>query len=865
MAVFAVSRINRFYRKGAAGCRLPRALAFGAALATFALVLPAGAQTTGNPGDTGTLADLFSYSSPPGTVIDLSKALVGYIQDPYIGVISGISGSFSANSITYNSGGMIAFYNRTGSLRYGTADDNTPLNGGKFDIVSPLASQYETTTSGFIQYGYPSYLRAIVDDTTTITPIVTPGNNHFDPDTLALVGTAPLSDNLTLRQEIRLFRATAQIRWIVRNNDVTAHTVRLRFATNVSSPFDINNPPSFVENFFYQDPERGLSRTARAYTGALIPDTFYLYGNRYETAATPGGPLAAKIIFRKTGGTGAPTLPAKLVVLDSFEIRPGDGRFDFTPTRNIERLGVAAFYGPYTLPPGGTQEVIAYYGNGSVSETLDRDFVVAADAPESLGYNTGAALDASIAGKVGFDPLAAASLFLSPNPFQIYAGVYNRVPNTPANTVSLNNVRASVTLPKGLVFAAPTGSTVVDPAEKQINSSGNGAGVISGDRGADTPFNVRATGEVYGTLTFQVNVKTNEAGSRQISRVINVPATPYRPLPTTNFQMLGIPFDFDATLSNNADPATVLNALAVNDTTAPVLKTWVPDPNSSNGAGYYADVTKLQNGVGYFYKPSAGRAYVFAKGVKPLANQAPVNGTNFADSQPRQIQLTRGWNLIANPYVYEIPLRYLRFATNNVINDAISFADGTNSGLIGSAGLYFLNPTTNSYDYFYRPEVPLKPWEGYWIFVTRNVTLVYQLPVQRNSVVLPSADGSEPATRAVRGEMASGRAANLAAQTAEDWRLQLVATREGGKSDQAALIGVSASGKDSDGLTSPKPPTPYSDYVYTTLIKSDKEAPLAKDIRRSVGAEQSWTLDVASDASGKVTLSWPGASRLPAA
>lgn len=858
MAVLTVSRINRFYRRGGAGSRLPRALALGAALASLAAALPAGAQTTGNGADVTSLGALYTYQNPPGTVIDLSGSLIGFIRNPYIQVVSGISGSFTAAGRTYNAAGMLAFNNVAGSLRYGAADDGAPLAGGRFDVVSPLVGQWENTASGFVSYNYPAYLRAIVDDTTTITPIVTPGSNRFNPDTLILTGLAPLSDNVEIQQEIQLYRATARLRWIIRNGDTVSHTVRLRFAVNGTTPFT-------SETFFYQDPDRGLSRTAKTYTGAQIPDIFFIYGNRYETAATQGGPLAAKFVFRKTGGgAGAPTLPYRLVVTDSGDFRPNDARFDVNPGGNIESLAVAAYYGPYSLPPGGTAEVLVYYGNGSVSETLDRDYTVAADGPESLGYNTAAALDPSIAGKVGFDPLAAASLFLAPNPFQIYAGVYNRVPNTPSNTVSLTNTRASVTLPKGLAFAAPSGSTVVDTAEKQINSTGDGAGVIAGDRGADAPFNVRATGEVYGALTYQVNVKTNEAGSRQISRVINVPATPYRPLPTINFQMLGIPFDFDPLLSNNGDPATVLNALAVNDATAPVIKTWVPDPNSANGAGFYTDVTTLENGVGYFYKPNAGRAYVFAKGVKPLANQAPVAGTNFADSKPKQLALTRGWNLISNPYVYEIPLRYLRFATNNVINDAISFQDGANSGLIGSAGLYFLNPATNSYDYFYRPDVPLKPWEGYWIFVTRNVTLVYQLPVQRNSVVLPTSSGNEPATRAVRGELASGRAMNVAAQTADDWRLQLVATREGGKSDQAALIGVSASSKDGDTtLTSLKPPTPFNDYVYTTLIKSDKEAPLAKDIRRSASAEQSWTLDVASDSSGKVTLSWPGASRLP--
>ncbi len=848
MAIFTVSRRNRIYRRGGAVNRLPQVLALGAAFAVSFAVTPAGAQTIGNSGDANSVAAIVGgLTDGTGNAIDLSTALVGFIQNPYIQVVSGISGSFSANSVTYNIPGMISINNIDGSRRF-TSDNNKPLAGDRDRITSRMASQFEVTNQGFVNYNFPTYLRAIVDET-TITPLVTPASNRFDPNTLNLIGIAPLSNNVVIQQEVRLFRATAQFRWLIKNNDTTAHTVRLRYAVNGSDPF------------FYQDPERGISQTPRVYTGALIPDIFYLYGNRYETEATQNGPYAAKFIFRKTGNAGAPTLPSKLLVADNVELRPNDARFDVTSTRNIESLAVGVYYGPYSLPPGGTAEVIAYFGNGSVTETVDRDYVVAADGPESLGYNTAAATATGIKENPGVDILTAAPQFLSPNPFVIYGGIYNRVANTPSTSIALNNVRASLTLPKGLAFTSGSSSSPVDTADKTLTSVDGGTGQVVADRGADASWNVRATGDVYGTVTYQVNIRTNEAGSRQISRTLNIPATPFRQLPTQNFQMLGFPFDFDPTLSNNSDPYTVINGLTRPIDDAYVFKTWIPDPNSTTGAGRYADVNRLENGVGYFFKPGTTRSFIFAKGVKPLARQAEVTGTNFASTNVKQIQLRRGWNLISNPYVYEIPLRYLRFATSGDITNAISFQQASDSGLL-LTGLYYLNPDRNSYDYFFRPESGIKPWEAYWILLSRDVTLVYQLPALRNSVVLPNATGEEPATRSVRGEIASGRAVN-AAQTGQDWRLQLVAAQAGGKSDQAAIIGVSPTSKDGDNsLTSPKPPTPYSDYVYTTLIK-DGVAPLAKDIRRSANTDQTWTWDVTADSEGKVMLSWPGAARLP--
>ena len=853
MGIFAVSTKNRFHRKGGAGLRLSCALASGALIASLAICLPAHAQTIGNGGDATSLGVFGGIANPSdGKPVDLTTTLAGFIENPYIRVVSGIGGTFNivfpgtgttTVSIAYNSAGMLAIQNLIGSVRYDN-DNNQPLVGDRNDVVTPYASQWETTNQGFINYDFPSYLRASVDG--VVTNFVIFGNERFDENTLTLTGNATLNPNILIQQQVRLYRATAQLRWVMTNRDTVSHTVRLRYTANISSPF------------YYQDPERGVSRQPHDYLGGGIPTELFLYGNRYEPDNTDnGGPFASKFTFRDFGAT----LPARVQIADGFDLRPNAAAFDVTSAGNIERLAVGVYYGPYSLRPGESAEVVTYYGNGSVSERLNRDYVVASDGPESLGYNTAAALDPAVAGNPGGDTAAIAPKFLSPSPFKIYGSVYNRVPNTPSTSVTLNNVRASLTLPTGLTFATVPGTGQKDTSEKIMGNNG----AVSSDRGSDVSWLTQATGDVYGALTYQVNVRTDEGGSRQISRTINIPALPFRSVVQSRYQMLGFPFEFDTDLSNNADPSTVLNGLTAPADTAYRFYRWIPDPNSSVGAGRYEVVNKLENGIGYMFRPSIART-VFAKGVRPYPKQATVGATNFADTNTKQVQLQRGWNIISNPYVYEIPLRYIRFATTSDLNNSQTFQQGVNSGLVQS-GLFFLNASGNSYDFFSSPDTPLKPWEAYWIYITRPIVLVYQLPAQRNSVILPAnpITGDEPATRK-RGEVESGRvlAGNL---NADEWRLQMVATHEGGNNDRAAVIGVTRAAKtdkNADPLLSvPKPPTPYSDYVDLSIKSADSKMRLAKDVRRAAAGETTWDVEVTADAGGKVTLTWPNIAKLP--
>lgn len=888
------------------------------------------------------LIDPSSTASPPA-IVNMDSTFFSFIRNPYIAVVQGYAGSYSVNygnnyTESHQLAGMLSFGNNAGSLRT-TTDDLQALNGynngdALLSIsfgttkplgygVWPLASHYILGTG--VQFAdYPAYLRLLIDGqaaatgtgtgngtgnggttaTATLVPIVGAGNAlpiGIEPVFYngVLTTNYQLPSNMVLRQEIRLFRSLAQLRWTITNTDATAHRVQMRFTVNVRPPADngltIGGTVIQRAGFYYEDPRGGISldpfTVGVGAPGTTVPNQFAIYGARYqpEDATFPNynaqnPPFAARFVLRDFGATQ----PVKLTTRDSFEMRPEEATiagFDAAPVRPVvgTSLAVSAYWDTTVAPGQTSAPIVTYYGNGAATEQIDSDVVIGADALESLGYNTATAATIGDPASGITDPQQAAATIFFPQVFSVYGSVYNRIPDNPSLAVNLTNARASIVLPTGLALAPVpnSGSTAVDTATKVLGNNGS----IPADTDARATWAVRATGAVYGTVSYQVAAQTQELGARSVTRSINIPATPLRSFTASGFQMIGFPFEFDPVRSNNGDPATVLNQNEFSrPTDLPVaIYQWIPDTSATatGETGRYQLVTQLQNGIGYFYRPNINRT-IIASGVRPTAGQAGINQISLesiSQTQRQQI-LERGWNIISNPYVYDIPLNFLRFvsasdtgSTTNVdpaISNAASqtFTQASQSGLVRPA-LFSYNPTTRAYDYFDDVTAPLRPWEGYWIYTTQRTVLVYTVPTRPGTVVLPTPDpvtGNpiEPPTRSrktAQGNIASGRAF-VAKPTTANWTLQIAASGTDGKIDKAAIIGVSPTAAASKSAKLPKPPVPFSDYVYTSIVSADGKSRLAKDVRDGKGSK-TWSLDVTSDTDGPVTLTWPNINTLP--
>ena len=953
MAYFAAGQRKMNWKKAAARAVLSAALpafvmgSFGAASAW--------ADTTGNSGGLvtgGFILNVMGFqtgftqlnpSNGTFTAVDYTGSSYGFIRNDYMGVVQGVAGSYSISyptpipAISHQVAGMLSFGNQTGSLTY-TSDDKGPLNGSNFTDPSafaqggqtqgygvwPLASRWTGTNAFTYGYDYSAYTRAQIDGVagTTVnvvggdgTPLQVPTyvNGVLTSQFLLLAGTGGTgggpggtgtvtSGNVTLTQELSLYRATARIRYRIINSDSISHTVALRFVVNVRGSDSASGSPTQNQTytnsgFYFQDPNRGVSNLVTLFSNAQIPDQLNIYGRRYDDPANNISPaFAARHTFRGYGATP----PTQLYVADPGELRPDADGFapgilnpqpNFLPV--LDRgIATASYFGPYTLAPGQAQEVITFYGNGTPTELLNDDFVTATEARESLAFNAGAALNAGVAGNKNATNASVGTQFLAPNPLTVYGGIYNRVPSTPQTNVNLTNASAALVLPQGLVLYTDPTTGVQDTAQKTLGNNG----VILGDKDATTSWQIQPNAEAFGALPYLMTVSTAEFGARTATRLISVPATPLHAVTAASFQMIGFPFQFDPVLSNNGDPSTVINDLTAPADEPVAFYQWVPDSTSVSGVnGRYVLASRLNTGVGYFYRPNLNRL-IFAKGVQPVPGQATTGSdtvSNFsftgnllasaAGIGQVQINLERGWNMISNPYLYNIPLNFLRFVPTDSNPGAASqtFTDAVNSSLV-RGGVFFYNVNTKSYDFFDQTASPLTPWQGYWLFTNSRVALVYTLPTQRNSVVLPTPDPQLPepptrdftknntkpsvplaASRIKWGALESGRAL-VKQPVPENWKLQLIATKQSGATDKSTIIGVSPTGRDVSTSVQnlPKPPPPFADYVYLGIVRGENETRFAQDIKGPNGVK-TWTVDVQSDTDGPVTVQWPTLAKIP--
>ncbi len=847
------------------------------------------------------------FGWPPST----TTPWYAYIYNDYMLVTVGWTGALAPPQPPHATGdvaGRISFGTVQGNLRL-SQDDNQALLGGVTKLSSvgpPDDSQFPygwgagtTSTVGGPEgtyQDYPAYLRALVDGTTQVNVGFDTAQNRLSPtfrqtdglpgsnaDRPLIVGSYNLGANGTvyLEQRVRLQGGLAKFEWTIVNTDTLAHTVGLRWT--------INQRPA--AGFYFVNSDRGVSPRplvlgADPSTPGVIvppiPDTLDIFARRADTITDPG--FHNRQIFRGLDTT----LPVSVYLSDAIEMAPGTAtpRGAWLPQAQGIRVptfetGIAttAYYGNtplgYVVPPGGRRVVIAYVGPGGTSDLVADDLILSTESPTALPFYPGAAVLPGVMGNTSATLASVAAKFIgtpvrgtdaSGNPavtgvnnqFQIFASVTSQKQRLPDADVPLSGVSVSLTLPPGLRFVTNPATGSPDPSRKLVQPTGTGStrlGELVGDQTGTASWLVEPTGEVYGPVTYQVamGVERPNPLSRSIGRTIVIPATPLVELKTGFFQMLGFPFQFDPLLSNNGDPDTIINSLSRPIDEPVLLFRWVPDPLSTTGGGRYVKETKIEPGVAYFYRPAqggGGKRLLYLRGAQPQALQAP---TGNALTVPLQIILEKGWNMISNPYVYEIPLNYLRIVPleNNPSLSSISFSEAVRNNVI-RGGVFYYSAAESGYRFFEDLTAALKPWQGYWVYLNTRVSVLFATPTQRDAVVLPDPVNPtpEPATRAQK------------TMTADSWKLGLVIRSADGKQDASTRIGV-APGASSGQSDYPKPPAPIDSAVRLAITKGDAASRYAQ-VLKTPGGKASWDLVVeGADQDGVATLLWEGLGVVP--
>ncbi|BCW95732.1 MAG: carboxypeptidase regulatory-like domain-containing protein [Fimbriimonadales bacterium] len=314
-------------------------------------------------------------------------------------------------------------------------------------------------------------------------------------------------------------------------------------------------------------------------------------------------------------------------------------------------------------------------------------------------------------------------------------------------------------------------------------------------------------------FTFTPNQRTITVNSGQNTVIGEFKSEPLRTFFKGRF-LVSAPYDYTQDVRDLLDVPT-----------AATFRFFAWDTSQSRYVFYpNAPANRFQLGRGYFLETSEDL---------PLATEgAPAN-----TSQPFEIPLQVGWNLIGNPFTFDVNWSQVQFIDPDT-STAVSLPTAVGKGIVANAlwGYSFGS---------YAATTRMKVWEGYWVYAYRATTLII------------------PPTAAAAS--ASSRSANT---DAGGWRLTLEV--QSGDLKDRAYIGVSRSatpGYDHahDLL---KPPPVGADYVHISLPRLSwgaQSGVYGVDIQPATRSA-SWEFTVeTSQPNREVSLHWPDAQQLPRA
>jgi hypothetical protein len=219
----------------------------------------------------------FSFGTPP-TAVDLRGATYSGILNDYIGMTVGLSGSFSQrvdpdNTVAYTVPGRISFGNIKGSIRDEVLgqDDNRGLPVPRTSERYP-SRRYGPSPRATTRLPTDAMFPAIPASVLTARAACL-GKGASKPPASSTTGWKTITfrrRTCPVNQFVRLYRSTAEITYVITNNDAAVHTVGLQFTLFPSS--DAGTAGSGGIRYFV-DPSRGVTERPALYQGADIPDS----------------------------------------------------------------------------------------------------------------------------------------------------------------------------------------------------------------------------------------------------------------------------------------------------------------------------------------------------------------------------------------------------------------------------------------------------------------------------------------------------------------------------------------------------------------------------------------------------------------
>lgn len=611
--------------------------------------------------------------------------------------------------------------------------------------------------------------------------------------------------NVRVRMDYTLVHDGIMLEYIVYNEDTSAHSVGLRvmidamFGSTTRDGTSIilddgtvlrsetiipdpNNPRIGMPESWvsHDDPSDPLVSVSGTVEGSEVHDP----GIASESAGTPDSIAFGQ--FRNIGG---------------------NAQFDFQPNPRAsltdEDWAYAVKWEERTLQPGQSRRYVTYYGLGAAAVDYDPPYALAAYAPSLLQVQEGddpetPETEAFYLAEPGGDSV-----------FEVVAAIDN------FGTSPITSASARISLPQGLELYPATQPRTISLGTVVRNQS-----PLPMAR-----WTVRAEAARPGTAEIEVTGPLGKVVRRQIS----IPAVPIIPARESllGLEMLSIPFDFV-----NSDASNIFQSLSDSVHPGGPVALWRWNPEREEYQTYPdPSVANIDPGEGLWLLNQNAETIIL-----------PADAEEVPTSLAFNLPIQAGWNQIGNPFV--VPIRFDEIEVIGPDGSQWTIEEASNRGLVLPV-LYAYDAAENEYTW----ETSLQsadvvPFEGYWLYAMRDVTLVFAPPslgtVASMASVAPTAD---------RDGWQFGIQVEAAGQT----RAPRYVAMSSGASNQIDVQDI------------PAPPStlragPALDAWFTIGDDVDGARYLV-DTRDAETARQTWNLTVLSEAPGaSVTVRWPGLS-----
>lgn len=599
--------------------------------------------------------------------------------------------------------------------------------------------------------------------------------------------------NIQVELQLTLVRDQARFEWTLTNRDSAPHSVGFRTFTDVL----VNDDGSFsgcvgdIQAFPYIPGVGFIGAVETVLQGAQVPSLLEVYSSKADPDQ------GVRFTLKEGDAT-----PPDWVAIGEWSLMEDD-IWDYTvdPFNSVRDHAVAIRWNPTLLRAGESKRIVTYYGLAAASSEYSFPYVLAVQAPKALKYS-------STEGKNN----------LTPNPFTVTAYVTNLYHN-----VDLRNVNLFINLPDGLKLADSETSAV-----KKISH------IRPTAEGTPVSWEVEATGDVSGEVTFTVSASGASIPAKTVKRKISIPMGATGKL-DRGWQMLAVPFNFvdpDPLVALNLRPAD-FEAVRWNTTKAS-----------------YDRLTALSPAAGFWLWASRGITSVDFK------NPVPVDM-----SSTFELKLSTGWNQIGEPFLYNVAWGRVKVLYQGEI---VLVEDAANRGWIRRT-LYWYDTGRKEYDFGSSTTLALEPWRGYWLKAMVPCSLIF--PPDETI-------GGGISTSLVRptASIASTAAAYIASPPAvsepvfDGWSVCVAASADG-VSDSRNFIGMARGASDGYDTFDAEDPPPWTDKLNLRIVNprcGEGSSLLARDIR-TLGGPQTYDLEITAARKGvPVRISWSWAESVPA-